>query len=72
MARLPSKLSIREAAFTIAQDLKSAEHRDMPGSAIDTGFVDHILPPEAIAGKLEEIARGGERPKGETQSAGEQ
>jgi chemotaxis response regulator CheB len=43
----------------------------MPLSAIDTGFVDYVLPTEAIAPKLEEIARSGQSQKGRSQSAGE-
>lgn len=38
-----------------AQDRGSAEYYSMPESAIGTGIVDYILPPEAIAEKLLEI-----------------
>ena len=55
----------------IAQAPESADYKGMPVSAIDTGFVDYILPPESIAEKLEEIARGDQNHKGGTQSAGE-
>ena len=34
--------------LVIAQDPRTAEHKGMPRSAIDTGAVDHVLPPEGI------------------------
>ena len=43
--------------ITIAQDLESAQFKDMPQSAIDTGMVDFVLSPKEIAAKLEAIAR---------------
>ena len=60
-----------KGGITIAQDPKSANHNDMPLSAIGTGFVDYVLPPEAIATKIEQIARDGQDQKGGMQSAGE-
>lgn len=45
-----------KGGVTIAQDLRSADHKDMPRAAITTGFVDYVLAPDAIAGKIEEIA----------------
>jgi two-component system, chemotaxis family, protein-glutamate methylesterase/glutaminase len=42
---------------TIAQDLASAYVKDMPKSAIATGVVDYVLTPDAIAGKIEAIAK---------------
>ena len=46
----------RQGGVTIVQDLKSADFQDMPRSAIATGVVDYILPPEEIVDKLEAIA----------------
>jgi two-component system chemotaxis response regulator CheB len=44
---------IREAGgITIAQRLETAEHPDMPASAIATGCIDFILSPEEIATKI--------------------
>ncbi|HVW07906.1 MAG TPA: chemotaxis protein CheB [Bryobacteraceae bacterium] len=43
--------------IAIAQDPDSAEYEDMPRAAIATGFVSSVLPPEDIAGKIEEIAK---------------
>ena len=42
---------------TIAQKLETAEHPDMPESAIDSGCIDFVLSPEAIAGKIAQIAK---------------
>jgi chemotaxis response regulator CheB len=36
----------------------------MPLAAVETGYVDYVLPPDAIAGQLEKIAedlKGAER-----------
>jgi len=41
--------------ITIAQKPKTAEHPDMPESAIESGCVDFILSPEDIAKKIIEI-----------------
>lgn len=41
---------------TIVQDLATAERPEMPHSAIRTGAVDHIAPPEGIVRLLETIA----------------
>jgi two-component system chemotaxis response regulator CheB len=43
---------------TIAQTLDTAKHPDMPQSAIDSGCIDYILSPEAIADAIVRIARG--------------
>ncbi len=45
--------------ITFAQDEKSARHSGMPRSAMDSGSVDFVLPPEEIARRLSEI---GEHP----------
>jgi two-component system, chemotaxis family, CheB/CheR fusion protein len=41
--------------ITFAQNMKSAEYNGMPGSAIQAGVVDFVLPPEKIPNKLLEI-----------------
>ncbi|HTS24533.1 MAG TPA: chemotaxis protein CheB [Bryobacteraceae bacterium] len=46
-----------EGGVTFAQDIKSAKYDGMPRSAIATGCVDLVLPPEAIAGELARIGR---------------
>ena len=55
--------------ITFAQDPISAQFSSMPESAVATGFVDLVLPPEEIADQLVQIGRlstdrlhGGERP----------
>ena len=45
-----------EGGITFAQDA-SAQHDGMPHSAIASGCVDRVLPPEAIAQELARIAR---------------
>jgi len=45
-----------EGGITFAQD-DTALYSSMPHSAVDTGCVDFVLPPEAIAGELARIAR---------------
>ncbi len=45
-----------EGGLTFAQDTKSAKYSGMPQSAIDSGNVDIILPPEQIATELVRIA----------------
>ena len=47
----------RRGGVTIAQEPRTAESPAMPISAIRTGVVDDVLPPEAIAGKLEQLAQ---------------
>ena len=48
---------IKEAdGITIAQAPDTAEWSDMPASAIETGYIDHILPIEDIARKMAQIA----------------
>jgi chemotaxis response regulator CheB len=42
--------------ITIAQQPDSAVQPDMPQSAIDSGCIDFVLAPEAIADKIREIA----------------
>lgn len=42
---------------TIAQKLETAEQRDMPESAIESGCIDFILSPEEIADKIVKIAK---------------
>jgi chemotaxis response regulator CheB len=42
--------------ITIAQQPASAGQPDMPLSAIATGWIDYVLPPEAIAQKILDIA----------------
>jgi chemotaxis response regulator CheB len=49
---------IRDAGgITIAQMPETASAPDMPESAIQTGCIDFVLTPEAIARKIESIAR---------------
>jgi two-component system CheB/CheR fusion protein len=42
--------------ITFAQDEASAKHAGMPHSAIESGCVDFVLPPESIARQLAEIS----------------
>lgn len=50
---------IREVGgITIAQKLVTAEHPDMPGSAIASGCIDFILSPENISREIIHIAQG--------------
>ena len=50
---------IREVGgITIAQKLDTAAQPDMPQSAIDSGCIDYILSPEAIAQQIRRIADG--------------
>jgi two-component system chemotaxis response regulator CheB len=50
---------IREVGgTTIAQTLDTAKHPDMPQSAIESGCIDYILSPEAIADAIVHIAKG--------------
>ena len=46
-----------EGGITFAQDIKSAKYDGMPRSAIASGCVDLVLPPEAIASELSRIGR---------------
>ncbi len=49
---------IKEAGgITFAQTKDTAQHSSMPNSAIETGYVDFILPPAGIAQTLAEIAQ---------------
>jgi chemotaxis response regulator CheB len=43
--------------ITIAQKLETASQPDMPETAIDTGCIDFVLSPEAIAREIVRIAR---------------
>ena len=44
-----------EGGITFAQDTQSAKYDGMPASAIASGFVDFILPPQEIAAELARI-----------------
>ena len=46
-----------EGGITFAQDEKSAKYNGMPHSAIASGYVDFILPPDKIAKELVRISR---------------
>jgi two-component system CheB/CheR fusion protein len=46
-----------QGGITFAQDEKSAKHDGMPRSAIASGCVDFVLPPEGIAAELGRISR---------------
>jgi two-component system chemotaxis response regulator CheB len=46
----------RRGGTTIVQDPETAEKRAMPDAAIATGAADHVLPLDAIAPKLVELA----------------
>jgi two-component system CheB/CheR fusion protein len=46
-----------EGGITIAQDPGSARFPSMPLSAVATGYVDFVLPPEAIAAQLTTLGR---------------
>ena len=52
------KLVKHEAGIAIAQDEASAEHAGMLRSAVGTGLVDYVLPPEQIPERLLAHARG--------------
>jgi len=43
--------------ITIAQTPDTAEWSDMPASAIETGYIDFVLPVENIAQKIAQIAK---------------
>src|SRR5215510_9128344 len=45
-----------QGGVTFAQDTSSAKYDSMPRSAIESGCVDYILPPKAIARELGRIA----------------
>ena len=46
-----------EGGITFAQDALSAKHDSMPASAIASGYVDMVLPPERIAEELVRIGK---------------
>ena len=48
----------RRGGLTIAQDPESAERREMPAAAIETGDVQHVLPLEEIASMLLRVTAG--------------
>ena len=51
--------AVREAGgAVISQDLGTAKHDSMPAAAIETGCVDLVLEPQAIAGHLDRIVAG--------------
>lgn len=58
-----------QGGLTIVQDLESAECKAMPHSAIDTGFVDYVLPPQSIAARIEEIAKSFQKSSADEPSA---
>jgi two-component system CheB/CheR fusion protein len=43
--------------LAVVQDPATAQHAGMPDSAIDTGLVDFVLPPDTIAGRLADYFR---------------
>ncbi|MGB3293877.1 MAG: chemotaxis protein CheB [Phormidesmis sp.] len=47
----------QSGGITFAQTENTAQYSDMPNSAVETGFVDFILPPHEIASELVSIAR---------------
>jgi two-component system CheB/CheR fusion protein len=47
-----------EGGLTIAQEAESAKYPGMPGSAVASGLVDHILSPEQMPQRLAAYARG--------------
>jgi two-component system CheB/CheR fusion protein len=49
----------RAGGLVFAQDFQTAKQPDMPKSAVETGWVDRLLPPAEIAAQLERI--GAER-----------
>ncbi|MBE9062796.1 chemotaxis protein CheB [cf. Phormidesmis sp. LEGE 11477] len=51
------RLIKRAGGITFAQTESTAQFSDMPNTAVETGEVDFILPPDAIAQKLAEIAQ---------------
>jgi two-component system CheB/CheR fusion protein len=46
-----------EGGIVFAQDLESAQHDNMPRSAIASGNVDFVLPPQRIARELSRLSR---------------
>jgi two-component system CheB/CheR fusion protein len=46
-----------EGGITFAQDPATAKYDGMPRSAIDSGYVDFVLPPKEIAKELQRIQR---------------
>ncbi len=61
-----------EGGITFAQEEKSAKYPGMPGSAIATGSVDFILPPDKIAAELARISRHPYLALAKTDEAGQQ
>jgi two-component system, chemotaxis family, CheB/CheR fusion protein len=46
-----------DGGFTFAQDEESSKYYGMPGSAITSGCVDFVLPPDRISRELAQLAR---------------
>ena len=46
-----------QSGTVFVQEPKSAQYEGMPLSAIDTGLVDFVLPPEKMPGKLIELVK---------------
>jgi two-component system CheB/CheR fusion protein len=63
-----------EGGITFAQDAQSAKYDSMPASAITSGYVDFVLPPEGIAEELGRIRThpyvAGTYPEVETEDKG--
>jgi two-component system CheB/CheR fusion protein len=50
--------------LAIAQEVRSAKFDAMPRSAVETGFIDYVLPPDEIPAKLVEyVRRSGQSPR---------
>lgn len=47
----------RAGGITFAQTEDTAQHSDMPNTAVETGYVDFILPPSEMAHKLVSLAQ---------------
>lgn len=59
------KVIKEELGMVMAQEPSSAKFAGMPESAIATGLVDYVLPPEKMPDKLGQYARFGLRPEGQ-------
>lgn len=46
----------QSGGFTMIQEPQTAEYERMPIAAIDTGFVDYVLPPEEMGNQIQEMA----------------
>ncbi|MBV8939421.1 MAG: PAS domain-containing protein [Alphaproteobacteria bacterium] len=47
-----------EGGMAMAQEIKTAEFGDMPGSAIASGLVDYVLPPDKMPGHIVAYVQG--------------